>query len=62
MAFAFSGPLGYAPNVTFYVEVAGTWAFAAFWLLKSLELKASLAERRILSQQPPPEPGGKLPA
>lgn len=62
MAFVFSGPLGYAPQVVFWVEFAGLMAFAAFWLLKSRELSRSLAERRILNQQPPPPPDTRLAA
>lgn len=37
----------------FWIEAAGIWAFAAYWLVKTLELKQSAVERRALT--------GKLP-
>lgn len=37
--------LGQAGKHIFFIEAAGVWAFAAFWLVKSLEMKISGVER-----------------
>jgi hypothetical protein len=34
-------------TLPFFLELAGIWAFAAFWLVKTLELLKSQAERRV---------------
>jgi hypothetical protein len=40
--------LTHTAKVTFLLELGGIYAFALFWLSKSLELLASQAERRVL--------------
>ena len=34
--------------LTYFLELFGIWAFASFWLIKSLELRESQAERQVL--------------
>jgi hypothetical protein len=36
--------------LTYFLELFGIWAFALFWLIKSLELRASQAERQVLRE------------
>jgi hypothetical protein len=38
-------PPGGEPSVVFYVEVFGVWAFAAYWLVKSWEVRKTSADR-----------------
>jgi hypothetical protein len=38
-------PPGGEPSVVFYVEVFGVWAFAAYWLVKSWEIRQTSADR-----------------
>lgn len=35
-------------SYTFFVEAAGIWIFATYWLVKSRELKSTNAERLVL--------------
>jgi hypothetical protein len=47
-------------TVTFWLEATGVFAFAAFWLVKSVEMRISSAEQKAAAGQgvrpPPPEP------
>ncbi len=45
-------PRGGEPSLVFYVEVAGVWAFAAFWLVKSWELRQTSADRAASQGHP----------
>ena len=38
-------PPGGEPSIVFYVEVFGVWAFAAYWLVKSWEIRQTSADR-----------------
>jgi len=39
---------GKSPSTVFWVEVAGIWSFAAYWLVKSHELSKTAAESRAV--------------
>jgi hypothetical protein len=43
-AFILQSLLGKSGTYVFFIEVAGIWAFAAFWLIKSLEMRHSKLE------------------
>jgi hypothetical protein len=55
-------PPGGEPSVVFFVEAFGVWAFAAYWLVKSWELRQTSADRAaaqgILSPSPALERAG----
>jgi hypothetical protein len=38
-------PPGAEPSLVFFVQAFGVWAFAAYWLLKTLELRLTSADR-----------------
>jgi hypothetical protein len=40
--------LGMVSAVTYWVEFAGVWAFAAYWLVKSFEMRETHAEKEAL--------------
>jgi hypothetical protein len=47
-AFMMNSFIGRGKAYVFFIETAGIWAFAAYWLVKSSELKKSNATRRAL--------------
>jgi hypothetical protein len=47
-AFIVNSIIGTETSFVFFIEVAGIWAFAAYWLLKGSELKRSGATRKAL--------------
>jgi hypothetical protein len=49
-AFIVESILGTGSSYVFFIEVAGIWAFAAYWLIKSSELKRSGATSRALTE------------
>lgn len=55
----FRGRDGGNPYV-FFVELAGVWIFAAYWVVKSLEMKQTGAERRAAGREVFAETSGKL--
>ena len=57
-AFVANSILGTDTSFVFFIEVAGIWAFAAYWLIKGSELKRSGATSRALCG----EIGSKPPA
>lgn len=48
-AFIVEAILGTGNSYVFFIEVAGIWAFAAYWLIKSSELKRSGATSEALT-------------
>jgi hypothetical protein len=40
-------PPGGDPGIAFFVEAFGAWAFAAYWLMKSWELRHTSADRAV---------------
>jgi hypothetical protein len=40
----------------YWIELAGIWTFAAYWITKSIELRQSQAEIKAVTGQPPPPP------
>jgi hypothetical protein len=55
----FRGRDGGNPFV-FFVELAGVWIFAAYWVVKSREIKQTDAERRAADREVRTESTGKL--
>jgi hypothetical protein len=47
-AFVVSGLLGRSSSAVFFIEAFAVWSFAAYWLAKSLEMRATSAERLAL--------------
>lgn len=39
---------------TYWIELAGIWTFAAYWIAKSIELRQSQAEMKVVTGQSPP--------
>jgi hypothetical protein len=67
-AFVAAKKFGYTDQTIFFVELAGTWAFAAYWIVKSIELFGSVSEKLLLlpliaeelppiAEEPSPAPG-----
>jgi hypothetical protein len=50
-AFVFMSILRQKDSFIFFIEAAGIWAFAAYWLVKSFELKKSEATRLALEKE-----------
>lgn len=50
-AFLMSSVIGKGKAYIFFIEMAGIWAFAAYWLTKSVELKKSGATKRALQAE-----------
>jgi hypothetical protein len=47
-AFIVNSIIGTETSFVFFIEVAGIWAFAAYWLIKGSELKRSGATSKAL--------------
>ncbi len=50
LSFAFR-PTTTANTVTFWIETLGVWSFAAYWMIKTREMRESSAERRALDAE-----------
>jgi hypothetical protein len=63
-AIAFAQSVGYVWSVVFWIEAFAMWAFAAYWILKSVELKKTNADAKAwrgeLKVKPVPA-GGPFP-
>ena len=44
-------PTSQVSTVTFWVETFGVWSFAAYWIIKTREMRESSAERRALDAE-----------
>lgn len=50
-AYIVNSIIGTETSFVFFIEVAGIWAFAAYWLIKGSELKRSGATRNALCKE-----------
>lgn len=58
-AFVLNSVIGTESSYVFFIEVAGIWAFASYWLIKSSELKKSAATAKALDAEIETQPGRK---
>ncbi|HKH50106.1 MAG TPA: hypothetical protein VKM72_36100 [Thermoanaerobaculia bacterium] len=58
-AFILNSVIGTESSYVFFIEAAGIWAFALYWVLKSSELKKSAATAKALDAEIETQPGRK---
>lgn len=51
LSFVFDDPGSPMRTVIFWVEAFGVWSFAAYWAIKTREMRESSAERRALDAE-----------
>ena len=59
-AFVLNSILGKGESYVFFIEMAGIWAFAAYWTAKSIELKKSSATTKAVGGKVHVTPEGKV--
>jgi hypothetical protein len=60
IAFVLNSVAGAGESYVFFIEMAGIWAFGAYWIAKSIELKTSSATTKAVGGKVEVTPEGKV--